>query len=66
MAVSGTDSSRGEVLDRLFALPEKQQCRAGERLIRAADAYAQAQNLALELEAPNKDEATIRLCKHLG
>ncbi|WP_097867530.1 GNAT family N-acetyltransferase [Streptomyces sp. rh34] len=66
VAVSGTHGGRTGVLERLFVLPEARQRRAGERLIRAAEEYAQDQNLSLELEVLAKDEAAIRLYRRLG
>ncbi|MFH8868187.1 GNAT family N-acetyltransferase [Streptomyces griseus] len=66
VAVSSTGSGGGGVLERLFVLPEARRHHAGERLVRAAEAYAQARNLALELEVLAKDEAAIRLYKRLG
>ncbi|WP_371790766.1 GNAT family N-acetyltransferase [Streptomyces sp. NBC_01471] len=65
-AVSGMDGCRTGTLERLFVLPDARRHRAGERLIRAAEEYAQAQKLALELEVLTKDEAAIRLYKRLG
>ncbi|MFC8340066.1 GNAT family N-acetyltransferase [Streptomyces rubiginosohelvolus] len=66
VAVSKTEGGGGGVLERLFVLPEARRHRAGEGLVRTAEAYARARNLALELEVLTKDEAAIRLYKRLG
>ncbi|MEU5326134.1 GNAT family N-acetyltransferase [Streptomyces parvus] len=66
VAVSGTGSGKPGVLERLFVLPEARRHQVGEHLIRTAEAYARARNLALELEVLAKDEAAIRLYRRLG
>ncbi|WP_340560394.1 GNAT family N-acetyltransferase [Streptomyces sp. GSL17-111] len=66
VAVSGSGDGRAGMLERLFVLPEARRRRAGERLVQAAEGFAQARRLALELEVLAKDEAAIRLYKRLG
>ncbi|WP_424861984.1 GNAT family N-acetyltransferase [Streptomyces sp. MMS24-I29] len=64
--LNGVDMGRVGVLARLFVLSEMRGRAVGERLTRAAQAYASSMGLRLVLDVMAKDSAAIRLYERLG
>lgn len=63
---SGATEDTVCVLARLFVLPEVRKRAVGERLVRAAEKYANDRGLRLVLDVMQKDASAIRLYRRLG
>ncbi|WSC96815.1 GNAT family N-acetyltransferase [Streptomyces sp. NBC_01754] len=63
---AGADESEVGVLARLFVLPEARKQSVGERLVQAAQAYADRHGLRLVLDVMVKDRSAVRLYRRLG
>ncbi|MGX2995208.1 GNAT family N-acetyltransferase [Streptomyces sp. JNUCC 64] len=63
---SGEVENAVGVLARLFVAPDARKQATGERLVRAAESYAQAHGLRLVLDVMRKDLSAIRLYRRLG
>ncbi|WP_435974984.1 GNAT family N-acetyltransferase [Streptomyces sp. Qhu_M48] len=66
MEQSGDDEEHVAVLARLFVVQDARKHALGERLMRAATAWAQEHGIRLVLDVMTKDASAIRLYQRLG